>query len=63
MVADLPAVEKVEKHLSVSTGVKLDTPPATSRISTMVKKKKKGKEMLKKKQFFHGISIIHNKCL
>lgn len=52
MVADLPAVEKVEKHLNVSTGVKLDTPPATSRISTMVKKKKKRNEMLKKKQFF-----------
>lgn len=39
MAADLPAAEKVERHLGVSSSVKLDTPPATKRISTMVKKK------------------------
>lgn len=38
MEADLPAPGKGETHLTVSTSVKLDTPPAINRISIMVKK-------------------------
>ena len=52
MVADLPALERVETHQPVSLSVNLDTHQATKRTSIMVKKK--GKHFDHHSQGRHG---------